>query len=91
MPFRQYATFFEPEQLDRLTAAFNATWEELKASGMDLTSEPQISLVRSILVQRILVSATAGGIRDVETMKEQALRSLRGGVCLLGEKTPEAA
>ena len=28
------------------------------------------------LAQRILVSATAGGVRDLETMKEQAMRSL---------------
>ena len=91
MPFRQFAPFFEPEELDKLTAAFNETWQELEAAGMDLTSEPEVSLVKRKLAQRILVSATAGGIRDVETLKEQALRSLSGGVCLVGEPTSEAA
>ena len=91
MPFQQYAPFFKSEELDRLTAAFNATWQELRAVGMDLTSEPEVSLVKRKLAQRILVSATAGGVRDVETLKEQALRSLRGGVCLVSEKPSKAA
>jgi hypothetical protein len=45
------------------------------------------------LAQRILVSATAGGVRDVDTLKEQALRSLGGGLRPSGEQTcrPEAA
>ena len=87
MPFRQYASFFEPDELDKLTAAFNETWQELKAAGMDLTSEPEVSLVKRKLAQRILVSATAGGVRDVETMKEQAMRSLGGGVRIGGDQT----
>jgi hypothetical protein len=93
MPFRQYAPFFEPEELDTLTAAFNATWQELSAAGMDLSTEDKVALVKRKLAQRILVSATAGGVRDVETLKEQALRSLAGGVRLRGEQTsaPEAA
>ena len=45
------------------------------------------SLVKRKLAQRILVSATAGGVRDVETLKEQALRSLSGGVLPRGEQT----
>ena len=43
---------------------------------MDLSSEEEVALVMRKLAQRILVSATAGGVRDVETLKEQALRSL---------------
>ena len=30
---------------------------------------------------------TLGGVRDVETMKEQAMRSLGGGVRIGGEQT----
>ena len=84
MPFQQYAPFFKPEELDTLTAAFEATWQELSASGLD---EDNIALLKRKLAQRILVSATAGGVRDVETMKEQAMRSLGGGVCPGGEQT----
>jgi hypothetical protein len=87
MPFQQYAPFFEPEELDTLTAAFNATWEELRASGLDLSSEDKVALVKRQLAQRILVSATAGGVRDLETLKKQAMRSLSGGARPSGEQT----
>jgi hypothetical protein len=90
MPFREQAPFFTPDELDTLTTAFNATWQELRAAGMDLTTEPEMSLVKRKLAQRILVSATAG-VRDVETLKQEALRTLSGGFCLVGEKTLEAA
>ena len=93
MPFQQYAPFFGPEELDTLTTAFNATWRELSAAGMDLSNDDKVSLLKRQLAQRILVSATAGGVRDVDTLKEQALRSLGGGLRLGGEQTrrPEAA
>jgi hypothetical protein len=92
MPFRQYAPFFGPDELKTLSAAFNATWKELRASGIDLSTEDQIALVKKKLAQRILVSATAGGVRDVETLKEQALRSLAGGDRLGEQKyAPETA
>ena len=87
MPFQPYASYFKPEELDTLTAAFNATWQELSAAGMDLSTEDKVALVKRKLAQRILVSATAGGVRDVETLKEQALRSLSGGVLPRGEQT----
>jgi hypothetical protein len=80
MPFRQYAAFFGPDELDTLTAAFECTWQELSSSGIDLSSEDQLAQLNRKLVQRILVSATAGGIRDVETLKQQALRSLANNV-----------
>jgi len=69
VPFQQYAPFFKPEELDTLTAAFEATWQELSASGLDLSSEDNIALLNRKLAQRILVSATAGGVRDVETFE----------------------
>jgi hypothetical protein len=72
MPFREYTPYFGPEELATLTAAFDATWQEL-------SNEEKAALMKKKLAQRILVSATAGGIRDLETLKEQALRSLRGG------------
>ena len=59
-----------------MQAAFDASWEELNTAGLDLSTEDRAALMKKKLAQRILVSATAGGVRDVETMKEQALRSL---------------
>jgi hypothetical protein len=86
MPFRQYAPFFGPDELDTLAAAFECTWQELSSSGIDLSSEAKVALLKRKLVQRILVSATAGGIRDVETLKQQALRSLAYNVRPGGEQ-----
>ena len=93
MPFREYAQFFGPEDLKTLTAAFDATWQELSASDPDLSTEAKIALMKKKLVHRILVSATAGGVRDMETLKEHALRSLGGDFRLSDEQTcaPEIA
>jgi hypothetical protein len=62
MPFREYAPHFGPEELEILTAAFDATWQELSAARTDLSTEDKIGLMKKKLAQRILVSATAGGI-----------------------------
>ena len=93
MPFQKFGPFFTQEELKALTAAFHATWQELTTSGMDLSSEDKVELLKRKLAQRILVSATAGGVRDVETLKEHALRSLGGGFRLGDEQTcaPEEA
>ena len=76
--FRRYAAFFRPDELDTLTTAFEATWRELTLSGVDLSSEEKVASLKAKLAQRILVSATAGAVRDIETIKEQAMRSLTG-------------
>ena len=74
--FRRYAAFFRPDELDTLTAAFEATWQQLTLSGVDLSSEEKMASLQAKLAQRILVSATAGAARDIETIKQQAMRSL---------------
>jgi hypothetical protein len=76
--FRRYAAFFKPDELDTLAAAFEVTWQQLTVSGVDLSDEEKVALLQRKLAQRILVSATAGGARDIETIKEQAMRSLVG-------------
>jgi hypothetical protein len=88
MPFRQYAPYFEPEELETLTAAFDAIWLELVATGIDLSTEEKVARMRKNIAQRILVSATAGGVRDVETLREQAIRSLGGGRRLIARRKP---
>ena len=84
MPFQQYAEFFSPEELKTLSAVFDATWKELSADRPDLGTEEKVALMKKKLLHRILVSATAGGVKDSEKLKEQALRSL-GGEFRLGE------
>ena len=76
MPFQQFAPYFTPEELRTLTAAFDATWRELNESERSPKSRKQIAMLKRKLAQRILVSATAGKVRDLPTLKEQALRSL---------------
>jgi hypothetical protein len=41
MPFRGYAAFFKLQELDTLAAAFEATWQELTHSGVDLSSSEE--------------------------------------------------
>jgi hypothetical protein len=93
MPFREYAPYFKPEELATLTAAFDAAWQELSATHTHLTTEDKIALLKKKLAHRILVSATAGGVREMETLKDQALKSLGGGFRLADEQTyaPEQA
>lgn len=92
MPFHKYAGHFGPEELATLEAAFDATWQELRAAGIDLSTAEKFASMKQRLAQRILVSATAGGVRDLDTLKAQALRSL-GGLHLRDKKTqtPQAA
>ena len=89
MPLREYAAFFAPEDLKNLTDAFDTTWQELSATHPELNTEEKVALMKKKLAHRILASATAGGVRDVETLKEQALRSL-GGDFRLGEEQTSA-
>ena len=93
MPFHKYARHFGPEELATLEAAFAATWQELSAAGIDLSTDDKIASMRRQLAQRILVSATAGGVRDLDTLKEQALRSLGSGFLRRDQETqaPQAA
>lgn len=79
MPFREYAAYFKPEELATLTAIFDAAYQDLSVTHTNLTNEEKMALLKKKLMQRILVSATAGGVRDLDTLKEQALRSLGGG------------
>ena len=46
MPFQQYATHFGPEELKTLTAAFDASLLELRAAGVDMSTEQKLALVR---------------------------------------------
>ena len=79
MPFQKYAAHFGPKQLETMQEAFDATWEELRATRLDLSTEDKATLMKKKLALRILVSATAGGVQDFDTFKQQALRSLGGG------------
>ena len=76
MPFRDYSPFFLPEELDALTAAFDAAWQHRRVKRLALSAE-QVRIVKKDLAQIILVSASNGKL-DVEELKEIALRTVLG-------------
>jgi hypothetical protein len=74
MPFREVASDFQPDELDKLTAAFNGAWQQLViANGVD--TELQIELLRKQLAQHIVAFARTGQL-DPEKLKDSALRAL---------------
>jgi hypothetical protein len=76
MDLHDYSPFFRPEEFDALTAAYDAAWEHLWTKEHALTTD-QVPVVRNNLAQIILASACSGK-RDVEQLKEIALRGVSG-------------
>ena len=76
MHLRDYSSFFRPEEFDALTAAYDAAWQHLWAKRLSLTAD-QIPVLKKNLAQIILASACNGN-RDVEQLKEIALRGVSG-------------
>lgn len=73
MHLRDYSSFFEPEEFRALTAAYDAAWQLLSAKRP--VPFDQIRVLKKNLSQIILASA-CNGIRDVEQLKEIALRGV---------------
>ena len=76
MQLRDYSSYCQPEEFDALTAAYDAAWQELWAKRLTLPSE-QVPVLKKNLSQIILASA-CNGKRDVEQLKESALRGVSG-------------
>jgi hypothetical protein len=76
MRLRDYAPFFQPEELDAMTAAYDAAWQHLRTNRSRLTAE-QVKVLRKRLAQIILASA-CNGKRDAARLKEIALRGVSG-------------
>ena len=74
MPFEAYSAYFRPEELGILAAAYDAAWQDLWAERLTLGAE-QTSVLKKNLAQIILASACTGK-RDVEQLKEVALRGV---------------
>ena len=73
MTFRKYAAFFQPDELDALTSAYDAAWQEMAAPRVLTTA--QASVLKSKLAQIILASACMGG-RDKERLRQIAVRAI---------------
>ncbi len=71
-PFKTYKGFFAPEELEAMAAAYEAAWQDLWASGL---AASEAERVQKQLAQVILAAACAG-TRDIERLKETALRAI---------------
>jgi hypothetical protein len=74
MPFQEFSSFFGPDDLDAMTAAYNAAWYQLWIAGAAVTPH-QVGVVKRKLAQVILASACTGA-RDRKRLKDVALRAL---------------
>jgi hypothetical protein len=73
---RDYSSFFSPDEFDAITAAYEAAWQDLWTERLSLRSD-QVSTLKRNLAQIILASA-CNGKREVEHLKDIALRGLSG-------------
>jgi hypothetical protein len=73
MPFQKYSPFFASEQLRALTAAYEATWQQLACEAA--LNDAQAAVLKRNLAQIILASA-CNGEREPERLKRVALRAL---------------
>ncbi len=79
MPFRDENTSaFGPDDLDILTAAFNAAWEQLATTDGRIASEDQIELKKR-LATCILACATPGQL-DRAKLTEDGVKVLFDGL-----------
>jgi len=74
MPFEAYSAYFRPEELEILAAAYAAAWQDLWTERLTLGAK-QTSVLKKNLAQIILASA-CNGKRDVERLREVALRGV---------------
>jgi hypothetical protein len=73
MTFQRYAAFFQPDELDILTAAYDAVWQHVWTTSA--LNEAQASIIKHKLAQIILASACTGE-RDLERLRAIALRAV---------------
>jgi hypothetical protein len=78
---RDYSPFFQPEELDAMTAAYDAAWQHLRTHRPRLTAE-QVQVLKKNLAQIILASA-CNGKRGVVRLKKIALRGVSGRLRVL--------
>jgi hypothetical protein len=70
MPFREFSSYFPTDELDAFTAAYEAAWQHLCATG---TTHDQAGVLKKNLAQIILASACKGE-REVEQAESYCVR-----------------
>jgi hypothetical protein len=76
--FQKYAAFFEPDELETMTAAYDAVWQQVWTTSA--MNETRATVIKNNLAQIILASACTGE-RDIERLKAIALRAVTSGRC----------
>ena len=74
MRLRDYLSFFRPEEIGAMTAAYDAAWQHMRTNRPTLTAD-QVQVLKKKLAQIILASACTGQ-RDLVRLKEIALRGV---------------
>jgi len=88
MRLRNYSSYFRPEEFEAMMAAHDAAWRHLRTQRTTLSGD-QVQVLKKNLAQIILASACTGK-RDVERLKEIALRGVSGRMLhRLGMLVPE--
>jgi len=76
MPFRDESVAgFGPDDLDTLTTAFNAAWQQLPTAGVKLDGEDRVRLLKKRLAQSILAAATPGRL-NVENLTSIGIQAV---------------
>jgi hypothetical protein len=73
MPFQDFAPFFGPDELEAMTAAYNAAWYQSWLAGIAVTLHPDA--VRKKIAQVILAAACTGK-REQKRLEEVAFKAL---------------
>jgi hypothetical protein len=73
--FQKYAAFFQPHELEALSTAYDAAWQQVRATRA--IEAAQTSVLKNNLAQIILASACTGE-RDTKRLKQIALRAVLG-------------
>ena len=73
LKFARRETAFAPETIEILAAALEETWDRLKTSGSRLARPAYSRVMREVVAKRIMEMAQLG-VRDRETLVEDALR-----------------
>ena len=70
MPLRDYEAFFHPDQVGRMTTAFDIAWQKLAASLGPAKDETEIQELRTKLAECIIISALDIG-EEGDTLAEE--------------------
>ena len=73
MPFQEFAPFFGPDELEAMTAAYNAAWYQLWLAGIAVALHPDA--VKKKLAQVILAAACTGK-REQKPLEAIAIKAL---------------